>query len=40
VQRHEYEAWDEPRLVLDTAGRTVADTAVELRLRIRGALRE
>ncbi len=40
VQTHEYEAWDELRLVLDTAGRTVADVAAELRLRIGGALRE
>lgn len=34
VQRHAYEPWDGPRLVLDTAGRSVVDAAAELRARI------
>ncbi len=35
VQRHDYEQWHEPRLVLDTAGRSIADTAAELRSKLR-----
>lgn len=34
VQRHDYEPWDGPRLVLDTAGRDVADAMAELRSRV------
>ena len=34
VQRHAYEAWDRPRLVLDTAGRSAADLLAELHRRI------
>ena len=34
VQRREYEPWDGPRLVLDTAGRSVADSLAELRAQI------
>jgi predicted kinase len=34
VQRREYEKWDRPRLVLDTAGRTIDDAFSELRLRL------
>ncbi len=34
VQRHEYEPWAGARLVLDTAGRSIADAAAVLRTRI------
>lgn len=34
VQRHEYEPWQGPRLVLDTAARSVADAAADLRARL------
>jgi predicted kinase len=34
VQRRDYEAWDRPRLVVDTAGRSVADASAELQGRI------
>lgn len=34
VQRYDYEAWNRPRLVLDTAGRSVADALAELRGRV------
>ncbi len=37
VQQRDYEPWNDPRLVLDTAGRTVADVAAELRARIADA---
>ncbi len=37
VQRRDYEAWDRPRLVLDTAGRSVADALAELQSRIASA---
>lgn len=36
VQRHDYEPWAGPRLVLDTAGRGVADALAELRARVGG----
>ena len=38
VQRHAYDPWDTPRLVLDTAGRSVWEAEAELRGRIAGAL--
>ncbi len=34
VQQHAYEPWDRPRLVLDTAGRSIADAEAELHRRI------
>jgi len=34
VQRHHYEPWDRPRLVLDTAARSVAQSMAELRTRM------
>ena len=34
VQQREYEPWDRPRLVLDTAGRTIDDAFSELRSRL------
>lgn len=34
VLRREYEPWASPRLVIDTAGREVADTLAELRSRL------
>jgi predicted kinase len=34
VQQREYEEWDRPRLVLDTAGRTIDDVFAELRSRL------
>lgn len=34
VLRREYEPWASPRLVIDTAGRAVADTLAELRSRM------
>lgn len=34
VQKRDYETWNGPRLVLDTAGRSVANAAVELQDRI------
>ena len=34
VQRRDYDPWDRPRLILDTAGRSVADALAELRGRI------
>ena len=37
VQRRDYEPWDGPRLVADTASRTVADIAAELRGQIADA---
>jgi predicted kinase len=37
VQRHGYVPWDGPRLVLDTAGRTVGDSLDELRAGIAAA---
>ena len=37
VQRRDYDPWDRPRLVVDTAGRTVADTVTKLRDRIADA---
>jgi len=35
VQQREYENWDRPRLVLDTAGRSIDDVFAELRSRLR-----
>ena len=35
VQRHDYEQWNEPRLVLDTAGRSIGDAIAELRSMFR-----
>ena len=37
VQRHAYGPWDGPRLVLDTAGRSVADLLAELHRRVADA---
>ena len=37
VRRRDYEPWDRARLVLDTAGRSVADALAELRGRIADA---
>jgi len=37
VQQHEYEPWDRPRLMLETAGRSVASTLAELLAQIGGA---
>ena len=37
VQRHEYEPWDGSRLVLDTAGRSIAETAAVLRAHVEAA---
>ena len=37
VQRREYDAWDRPRLVVDTAGRSVADALAELNDRVADA---
>jgi len=37
VQRRDYEPWDRPRLVMDTAGRSVADALAELDDRIADA---
>ena len=37
VQRRDYEPWDRPRLVVDTAGRSVAETLAELQERIADA---
>lgn len=37
VQRHAYDPWDGPRLVLDTAGRGVAELLAELHGRIADA---
>jgi predicted kinase len=34
VLRHDYEPWDRPHLLLDTAGRGVAEALAELRARI------
>ena len=34
VQQREYEAWDRPRLVLDTAGRSIEAVFAELRSRL------
>jgi predicted kinase len=34
VRQREYDPWDRPRLVLDTAGRTVAEAYSELRSRL------
>lgn len=34
VQRRDYETWDRPRLVLDTAGRSIDETYTELRSRL------
>ena len=34
VQRRDYDPWDRPRLVVDTAGRRVAETLAELQGRI------
>ena len=37
VQRREYQPWDRPRLLMDTAGRSVADVLAELHGRIADA---
>ena len=37
VQRRDYDLWDGPRLVLDTAGRSVADAFAELQSRMADA---
>lgn len=37
VQRHAYDPWDGPRLVLDTAGRSVAELLAELHARMADA---
>ena len=37
VQQRNYDPWDRPRLMVDTAGRTVADTVTKLRDRIADA---
>lgn len=37
VQRRDYDIWDRPRLVLDTAGRSIADLLAELHRRIANA---
>ena len=37
VQQRNYDPWDRPRLLVDTAGRTVADTVTKLRDRIADA---
>ncbi len=37
VQRRHYEPWDRPRLILDTAGRSVAEALAELRDLLAGA---
>ena len=37
VQRRAYDAWDRPRLVLDTAGRSIPDSLAELAGRIADA---
>jgi len=37
VQRHHYESWDRPRVILDTAGRSVAEALAELRDLLAGA---
>jgi len=34
VRQHEYEPWDRPRLVIDTAGRSPASTLAELLAQI------
>ena len=34
VRQHEYETWDRPRLVLDTAGRSIDEAYSELRSRL------
>jgi hypothetical protein len=34
IQRRDYERWDRPRLVLDTAGRSIDETYSELRSRL------
>ena len=36
VLGRDYEAWDRPRLVIDTATRSVADVLAELRARVNG----
>lgn len=37
VQQRDYEAWDRPRLVLDTAGRSIVEASAELHNRMPGA---
>lgn len=39
VQQRDYDPWDRPRLVVDTAGRSVADVLTELHGRIADATR-
>jgi hypothetical protein len=34
VVEHDYELWDRPRIVLDTAGSTILETLKELRMRM------
>ncbi len=38
VRQRAYDPWDRPRLVLDTAGRGIADLLAELHRRVAGAL--
>jgi predicted kinase len=37
VIRRDYEAWDRPRLVIDTAARSISETLAELRAHVRGS---